>query len=210
MGSQYVVCECGERISLRLYQQRRSAKLHRTNLTRSTYYAMLRLTGWSTAAMEIKMTLLPKAINGHEYYTDDEVYYTFHQVKAATDTLWSFACLELGITKKTGFDSKETKDITDLAGIGPLHPTRFLLLKNGEAIPVPYLANGSANLRPNDIILRSAGPTPTIPPIPTGVPSTVSTESVVDRLKKIEDLHNRKFLNDMEYQEKRAKIMDEL
>ena len=101
------------------------------------------------------MTLVKKTINGTEYYTDDEVYYTSHQVKAAADTLWSFACMEFGITKKTGFTSQELKNITDLAGIGAHRPTKFLLLKNGNAIPVPYL-NGGSDLHQNDIILRSA------------------------------------------------------
>src|SRR5215208_7322404 len=122
---------------------------------------------------EIKMTLVQKPINGTEYYTDDRFYYTYHQVKDAKDTLWSFACLELGITKKTGFTSEETKNITDLAGIGPLHPTKFLLLRNGNAIPVPYLTNGSSDLHPNDIILRSASTRavskPTMPPVTTVV-----------------------------------------
>ena len=160
------------------------------------------------------MTLVQKTINGTEYYTDDEVYYTFHQVTVATDTLWNFACIDLGITKNTGFTSKETKDITDLAGIGPLHPTKFLLLKNGSAIPVPYLANGSANLHLNDIILRSAldpaVPKPIIPPVSSVVPSSLSTKSVADRLQEIEDLHNLKFLTDPEYRDKRAKIIAEL
>ncbi len=115
------------------------------------------------------MTLVQKPINGTEYFTDENVYYTFHQVKDAKDTLWGFACMDLGITKKTGFTSQETKDITDLAGIGQLHPTKFLLLRNGNAIPVPYLANGSSDLHPDDIILRSAGapavPKPIIPPL---------------------------------------------
>ena len=101
------------------------------------------------------MALVQKHVNGTEYYTDDKVFYTFHRVTVSTDTLWKFACMALGITKETGFNSKETKDITDLAGIGPIHPTRFLLLKNGNAVPVVYLANGSPNLHPNDIILRS-------------------------------------------------------
>lgn len=160
------------------------------------------------------MTLVQKPINGNEYYTDDKVYYTFYQVKAATDTLWSFACMDLGITKKTGFTSRETKDITDLAGIGPRHPTKFLLLKNGDAIPVPYLANGSANLHPDDIILRSAVvprvPEPVSPPVTTVISPSVSTKSVADRLKEIEDLHNMKVLTDVEYQDKRAKIIAEL
>ena len=120
------------------------------------------------------MTLVQKPINGTEYYTDDNVYYTFHEVKVAEDTLWNFACMDFGITKKTGFTSQETKNITDLAGIGQLHPTKFLLLRNGNAIPVPYLANGSSDLHPNDIVLRSAGapavPKPIIPPVTTVVP----------------------------------------
>ena len=156
------------------------------------------------------MTLVQKPVNGTEYYTDDNVYYTFHQVKGAQDTLWSFACMDLGITKKNGFTSEETKNITDLAGIGPLHPTKFLLLKNGNAIPVPYLANGSSNLQPDDIILRSAVAPGAPAAVTTVVPPSVSTESVADRLKEIEDLRNRKLLTDPEYQDKRAKILAEL
>ena len=159
------------------------------------------------------MALVQKNINGREYYTDDKVFYTFHLVKAATDTLWNFACIDLGITRKSGFTSQETKNITDLAGIGPLHPTRFLLLNNGNAIPVPYLANGSPNLHPNDILLQptgdpvaSAGPKP----IATVVPPSVPTKSVGDRLKEIEDLHNTRLLTEPEFQEKRAKIIAEL
>ena len=162
------------------------------------------------------MTLVQKHINGTEYYTDNEVYYTFHPVTLATDTLWDFACMDLGLTNKTRFTSQETKDITDLAGIGPRYPTKFLLLKNGTAIPIPYFANGSPNLRPDDVILRSAvAPdatvlTPIIPPVITVVPSSVSTESIADRLKEIENLHNMKLITDPEYQAKRAKIMAEL
>jgi hypothetical protein len=160
------------------------------------------------------MPLVQKSINGTEYFTDDHVYYTFHQVKDAKDTLWSFACVDLGITKKTGFTSEETKNITDLAGIGPLHPTKFLLLRNGDAIPVPYLANGSSDLHPDDIILRAAVARaiskPNIPPVTTVVPPSVATKSVADRLKEIEDLHDRKFLTDPEYQDKRARVIAEL
>jgi hypothetical protein len=170
------------------------------------------LTSWTLTTKEIKMALVQKPINGREYYTDDDVYYTFHEVKEAKDTLWSFACMDLGITKKTGFTSQETKNITDLAGIGPLHPTKFLLLRNGNAVPVPYLANGSSNLHPNDIILRFAVdpvvPTPINPNL--SVPPSDSTKSVADRLKEIEDLHDRKLLTDPEYQDKRAKIIAEL
>ena len=172
------------------------------------------LTSWNLTTKEIEMTLVQKPVYGTEYYTDDNVYYTFHQVKDAKDTLWSFACMDLGITKNTGFTSQETKNITDLAGIGPRHPTQFLLLKNGTAIPVPYLANGSSDLHPNDIILRSAVARavskPILPPGTTVVPSSISTKSVADRLKEIEDLHKTKLLTDPEYQDKRAKIIAEL
>jgi hypothetical protein len=156
------------------------------------------------------MTLVQKSINGNEYYTDDEVYYTFHQVKAATDTLWNFACMDLGITRKTYLTSQETKNITDLAGIGPRRPTKFLLLKNGDAIPIPYLPNGSADLKPNDIILRSAVTPDASEPVAVVVPSSASTKSVADRLKDIEDLRNMNVLTDLEYQDKRAKIIAEL
>ena len=173
-----------------------------------------RLTSWNLATKEIKMTLVQKPINGTEYYTDDNVYYTFHEVKDTQDTLWNFACMDLGITKKTGFTSQETKNITDLAGISPLHPTKFLLLRNGNAVPVPYLANGSSDLRPNDIILRSAvAPNvakPIISPVTTAVPLSASTDRVADRLREIEDLHNKKLLTDPEYEDKRAKIIAEL
>ena len=160
------------------------------------------------------MTLVQKPINGTEYYTDDHVYYTFHKVKDATDTLWNFACMELGITKKTGFTSQETKNITDLAGIGPRHPTQFLLLKNGNAVPVPYLANGDSNLHPDDIILRSALdpaiPEPASSPVNSAVSLPIAPKSVAVRLEEVEDLHNRKLLTDPEYQDKRAKIIAEL
>jgi hypothetical protein len=155
------------------------------------------------------MTLVQKHINGTEYYTDDKVYYTFHRVQAASDTLWDFACMDLGITDKTRFTSQETKAITDLAGIGPRNPTKFLLLKNGNAIPIAYLVNGSPNLQPNDIILRSAV-YPVAPALTAVVPPSVSTESVADRLTEIMKLHNMKLITDTEYQDKRAKIMAEL
>jgi hypothetical protein len=159
------------------------------------------------------MTLVQKPVHGTEYYTDGKVYYTFHKVKDVTDTLWHFACMDLGITRKTGFNSQETKAITDLAGISPLKPTKFLLLKNDNAVPVPYLANGSANLHLEDIILLSADDPlaqAVAGPVNTVVPSSVSTKSVADRLKEIEELHDRKLLTDPEYQEKRSKVIAEL
>lgn len=155
------------------------------------------------------MTLVQKTINDHDYYTDDKVYYTFQRVNVATDTLWSFACTALGIPRKSSFSSQETKDITDLAGIGPFRPTRFLLLKDGKAIPVAYLANGSPDLVPNDIILRLAA-SPLAPEVskPGRLPD--STKGNADRLEEIEDLHKRKLLTDAEYQDKRTKLIAEL
>ena len=155
------------------------------------------------------MTLVQKTINGTEYYTDEKIYYTFHRVQAATDTLWDFACLDLGLADKTRFTSQETKAITDLAGIGPRYPTKFLLLKNGNTIPIAYLANGSPNLRPDDIILRSVVD-PAASALTAVLPPSGSTESVADRLTEIVKLHNMKLITDTEYQEKRAKIMTEL
>ena len=49
------------------------------------------------------MTLVQKPINGTEFYTDDNVYYTFHRVKDANDTLWSFACMDLGYNQENRF-----------------------------------------------------------------------------------------------------------
>jgi len=156
------------------------------------------------------MTLVQKSINGTEYYTDDNVYYTFHQIKDTKDTLWSFACMDLGITKKTGFTSQETKNITDLAGISLLHPTKFLLLRDGNAIPVPYLATGSSNLHPDDIILRSVINPADIVSVAGVVPPSGLTKNVADRLKEIEDLKNEKLITGEEYQAKRANIIAEL
>ena len=121
-----------------------------------------------------------------------------------------FCLFELGITKKTGFTSQETKNITDLAGIGPLHPTRFLLLRDGNAVPISYLANGSSNLHADDIILRSTDAPTASKPVPTDVLTSPATKPVADRLKEIEDLYNRKLVTDLEYQEKRAKVIAEL
>jgi hypothetical protein len=158
---------------------------------------------------EMTMTLVQKTINGTEYYTDDKVYYTFHRVQAATDTLWDFACMDLGMTERRRYTSQETKDITDLAGIGPRFPTKFLLLKDGNAIPIAYRTNGSPSLQLNDVILRSAV-YPAAPASATVLPRSASTESVADRLTEIGKLHNMKLITDTEYQDKRAKIMAEL
>jgi len=118
--------------------------------------------------------------------------------------------MDLGITKKTGFTSQETKSITDLAGISLLHPTKFLLLRDGNAIPVPYLATGSSNLHPDDIILRSVVDPADVHPVTGVVPQPVLTKNVADRLKEIEDLKNEKLITGEEYQAKRANIIAEL
>jgi len=115
----------------------------------------------------------------------------------------------LDVTNKSRFTSQETKDITNLAGIGPLHPTKFFLLKNGDAISVPYLPNGSADLHPEDIILRSVI-APAAEPVVAFVSPSASTKSVADRLKDIEELRNMNVLTDLEYQDQRAKIIAEL
>lgn len=72
----------------------------------------------------------------------------------------------------------------------------------------------SSDLHPDDIILRSADTPavskPMISPVTANVLPSPATKSVADRLKEIEDLYNRKFLTDPEYQEKRAKVIAEL
>jgi hypothetical protein len=121
--------------------------------------------------------------------------------------------MDLGITKKMGFSSQELKNITDLAGIGPLYPTKFLLLKNGDAVPVRYL-EGSSNLHVDDIILRSVVdpvvPQPILPPSTTDISSATSIESIANRLLDVEKLHNMRLITDSEYQDKRAKLIAQL
>ena len=83
-------------------------------------------------------------------------------------------------------------------------------IESTNAVPISYLANGSSNLHPDDIILRSAEAPTASKPVITDVLTSPATKSVADRLKEIEDLYNRKLLTDPEYQEKRAKVIAEL
>ena len=99
------------------------------------------------------MTLVQKSVNNTTYYTDGVNYYTFHIVNSKSDPLWVFACMDLGIAKRSGFSSDEQTRINDLAGTDLAHKTKYLLLKNGQAVPMPY--NFSVpDLHPGDIILR--------------------------------------------------------
>ncbi len=104
------------------------------------------------------MTLVQKNINNTMYYTDGVNYYTFHQVTSTTDALWMFACMDLGITKRSGFTTEETARINDLAGTGLQQKTKYLLLKDGQAVPVPYLNVGLADLHVGDVLLRKVTP----------------------------------------------------
>jgi hypothetical protein len=106
------------------------------------------------AKKEIKMTLVQKPIKDKTYYTEDNEYYSFHTVKSSKDTLWGFASMELGITRVAGLTQDEINKINELAGTGPDHPTKFLLLKDGKPVKVPYLANKNPDIHINDIVLR--------------------------------------------------------
>jgi hypothetical protein len=100
------------------------------------------------------MTLVQKNIGNTAYYTDGVNYYTSHVVGSKSDALWIFACMDLGITKRSGFTTEESARINDLAGTGIQQKTKYLLLKNGQAVPVPYLNVGLADLHISDILLR--------------------------------------------------------
>jgi hypothetical protein len=107
------------------------------------------------------MTLVQKTINNTAYYTDGVNYYTYHVVSSKSDALYIFACMDLGITKRSGFTTEESAKINDLAGTGVKQKTKYLLLKNGQAVQVPYHATGSAELHTGDILLRRVAP-PTV------------------------------------------------
>ena len=100
------------------------------------------------------MTLVQRTINNTAYYTDGVTYYTFHVVNSSSDPLYIFACRDLGITKTSGWTTEESTRINDLAGTGLQQKTKYLLLKNGQAAPVPYFVFGKADLHVNDILLR--------------------------------------------------------
>jgi hypothetical protein len=54
------------------------------------------------------MTLVQQTVGNTAYYTDGVNYYTFHVVSSPSDALWIFACMDLGITKRSGFSTDET------------------------------------------------------------------------------------------------------
>ena len=104
------------------------------------------------------MALVQKTIGNAAYYTDGVSYYTFHTVNSKSDALYIFACIDLGITKRSGFTTEESARINDLAGTGLKQKTKYLLLKNGQPVPVPYLVTGMADLHVGDILLRKVAP----------------------------------------------------
>ena len=104
------------------------------------------------------MALAQRTVGNTVYYTDGVNYYTFHTVNSTADTLWMFACLDLGISKRSGFSTEESARIHDLAGSGLAQKTKYRLLKDGQARDVPYHNTGSADLRPGDVILRQVPP----------------------------------------------------
>ena len=104
------------------------------------------------------MTLVQKNVGNITYYTDGVNYYTFHVVSSKSDALWTFACMDLGITKRSGFTTEETTRINDLAGTGTQQKTKYLLLRDGKAAQIPYLITGNPNIHVNDIILRHVAP----------------------------------------------------
>lgn len=103
------------------------------------------------------MTLVQKNIGNATYYTDDANYYTFHIVSSKDDALYKFACLDLGISIKPSFTAEESARINDLAGTGLQQKTKYLLLKNGQAVQVPYHNTGLADLHVGDVLLRQVG-----------------------------------------------------
>ena len=106
------------------------------------------------------MTLVQKPIGNTTYYTDGVNYYTFHVVGSKPEPLYVFACRDLGITKASGFTTEETARINDLAGTGVKQKTKYLLLKNGQAVSVSYHITGKADLHAGDILLRHVAAPP--------------------------------------------------
>jgi hypothetical protein len=100
------------------------------------------------------MTLVQKNINNTMYYTDGVNYYTFHVVNVPKDALTEFACRELGIPMKPQFTQDESARLAQLAGTGIQNRTKYELLKNGQAVPVPYHLVGAPKLNTGDILLH--------------------------------------------------------
>lgn len=103
------------------------------------------------------MTLVQKTINNTAYYTDGVNYYTFHIINSKSDPLYIFACMDLGIARRSNFTPEEQAKINDLAGTGMYQKTKYLLLRNGQAIPMPYNLT-MPDFHPGDVILRPVSP----------------------------------------------------
>lgn len=101
------------------------------------------------------MALVQQTINNTAYYTDGVNYYTFHIVSNPTDGLYLFAAKDLGINKTSGFTAEESAKINDLAGTGTQQRTKYLLLKNGMAVQMPYHITGAPDIQAGEVILRS-------------------------------------------------------
>lgn len=100
----------------------------------------------------VTMALVQKNISNVAYYTDGVNYYTFHLVNK-NDALWTYACSDLGITKRSGFTAEETAQINELAGTGIYQKSKYRLLKNGQAIPMPYKLS-IPDIKAGDVVLR--------------------------------------------------------
>jgi hypothetical protein len=107
------------------------------------------------------VSLVQKSIGNTTYYTDGVNYYTFHVVRSKDDALWKFACIDLGIVGKPTVTEQQAR-VNDLAGTGVNHRTKYLLLKNGQAVAIPYHNTGNAILNVNDVILRRVAPPPSV------------------------------------------------
>jgi hypothetical protein len=107
------------------------------------------------------MPLVQKNIGNTVYYTDGANYYTFHIVSKPSDGLYLFAAKDLGINKTSGFTAEESAKINDLAGTGTQKRTKYLLLKNNQAVPMPYHVTGNPQIQANDVILRQVA-TPSV------------------------------------------------
>ena len=99
------------------------------------------------------MALTQKTIGNASYYTDGLSYYSFHVINSTNDSLWKFAAQDLGINKTSGFTPDESTRINDLAGTGMYQHTKYMLLKDGQAVQIPYNLTVPI-LHPGDIILR--------------------------------------------------------
>jgi hypothetical protein len=105
------------------------------------------------------MTLVQKTINNTAYYTDGINYYTYHLAGSGSDPLWIFAAMDLGFNHNSLSEDQKAK-VNDLAGTSINHKTKYLLLRNGKAEPMPYRGTVPA-FNGGDIILRQV-PIPTV------------------------------------------------